>query len=286
MGVSFLVMMPVLYTDTSAAWRLRSRRARMAIDAAGIMAELRSPRSRCSSGLPPDGPVRTASFVLATTSLATSLLVNASPFMRFDGYYLLSDWLRVPNLAPRAFALMRWRLREALFGLGEATARAALRRAAPRDARLRGRHLRLPHQRSTSASRCSSITALLQGCWASSSSLVEVSVFLARPVVAELKEWRARLPAIRASRRSRVTAGIAAALVVAAFLPLDRSVVAARAAHADRRPAGGRWAIAAQVSQVLVRRGDAVAAGQPLLVLHLARDRRSASRRRGSASRS
>lgn len=98
MGVSFLVMVPVLYTDTSAAWRLRSRRQRMTIDAAGLMAELSiGAFALFLWSFLPDGPVRMALFILATTSLATSLLVNASPFMRFDGYYLLSDWLASPT---------------------------------------------------------------------------------------------------------------------------------------------------------------------------------------------
>ena len=39
MGVAFMVMVPVLYTDTTDAWRLRDRRARVAIDAAGVAVE-------------------------------------------------------------------------------------------------------------------------------------------------------------------------------------------------------------------------------------------------------
>jgi hypothetical protein len=39
--------------------------------------------------------------------------------MRFDGYFILSDFLEMPNLHERSFALARWRLREWLFDLGE-----------------------------------------------------------------------------------------------------------------------------------------------------------------------
>src|SRR6202030_3805771 len=45
--------------------------------------------------------------------------LNASPFMRYDGYYVLSDWLEIPNLHSRAFALAQWWLRETLLGLGD-----------------------------------------------------------------------------------------------------------------------------------------------------------------------
>jgi putative peptide zinc metalloprotease protein len=46
-----------------------------------------------------------------------SLLVNTNIFMRFDGYYILSDWWGIENLQERGFALGKWRLRELLFNL-------------------------------------------------------------------------------------------------------------------------------------------------------------------------
>ncbi len=67
----------------------------------------------------PDGLARSAVFLIATTTWIGTLAINAMPFLRFDGYYLLSDILRIDNLFERAFALGRWRLRETLFGLGE-----------------------------------------------------------------------------------------------------------------------------------------------------------------------
>ena len=54
---------------------------------------------------------------MASVSLATSLLMNLNPFMRFDGYYLLSAALGVPNLQTRSFALGRCWLRRIFFGL-------------------------------------------------------------------------------------------------------------------------------------------------------------------------
>ncbi|NHW78486.1 site-2 protease family protein, partial [Escherichia coli] len=40
MGVAFMVLAPILYTDVTDAWRLSSRRQRMAIHAAGVIVEL------------------------------------------------------------------------------------------------------------------------------------------------------------------------------------------------------------------------------------------------------
>lgn len=120
MGVALLVMFPVLFTDTTDAWRLTSRRQRLLVGAGGILVEL------CLAMIAtllwsflPDGPLRSAVFVVATVTWIGTLAVNLNPMMRFDGYYMLSDFLGVQNLQARGFALARWRLREALFGFGE-----------------------------------------------------------------------------------------------------------------------------------------------------------------------
>ncbi len=119
-GVAFLVMFPVLYTDTTDAWKLRSRRARLRIVTAGVRTELYiAMLATFLWNVLPEGPLRSAAFFLATTSWVASLLVNISPFLRFDGYYALSDALGIENLQQRAFALGRWQLRKTLFGLDD-----------------------------------------------------------------------------------------------------------------------------------------------------------------------
>ncbi|MBI9077932.1 MAG: HlyD family efflux transporter periplasmic adaptor subunit [Desulfatibacillum sp.] len=120
MGVAFLVLWPMLYTDNTEAWKLRCRSQRMAIVAAGALAELAlaAMATLCWSLLP-DGPLRSACFVLATVTWIGSLVLNLSPFMRFDGYYLLADFLDVPNLQDRAFALGRWYLRRGILGIDD-----------------------------------------------------------------------------------------------------------------------------------------------------------------------
>jgi putative peptide zinc metalloprotease protein len=120
MGVAFLVMLPVLYTDTTEAWKVECRADRLRIGAAGMLIELALAASATLAwSLLPDGPLRAGAFLLATTTWIGTLAINASPFMRFDGYFLLSDWLDMPNLHDRAFALGRWWMREWLFGLGD-----------------------------------------------------------------------------------------------------------------------------------------------------------------------
>lgn len=120
MGVALLVMFPMLYTDTTEAWKVQGRRERLQIGAAGMLSELAlAAFATLAWSLLPDGPLRSGAFLLATTTWVATLAINASPFMRFDGYFLLSDWLEMPNLHDRAFAMGRWWLRERLFGLGD-----------------------------------------------------------------------------------------------------------------------------------------------------------------------
>ena len=117
-GIAFLVFFPFLYTDTTDAWRLRNHKERLLINFGGILTELHLALiATFIWAVLPDGGFKSAAFFLATTSWISSLTINVSPFMRFDGYYVFSDWLKAENLQPRSFALARWKIRESLFGL-------------------------------------------------------------------------------------------------------------------------------------------------------------------------
>ncbi|HEX9490522.1 MAG TPA: site-2 protease family protein [Stellaceae bacterium] len=120
MGVAFLVLWPVLYTDVTESWKLASRGQRLAVGVSGVMTELTcAVFATLAWSFLPDGPVRSAAFLVSTTTWVSTVLINLSPFMRFDGYFVFSDWLEMPNLHQRAFALARWWLRERLLGLGD-----------------------------------------------------------------------------------------------------------------------------------------------------------------------
>lgn len=121
MGVAFVVMFPMLYTDTGESWKLSRSRQRLAIAAAGIVCELAlAGLATLGWALSEPGAWRNALLYLATTSWILSLGLNASPFMRFDGYFILSDLLDFPNLHERASAQARVALRRGLWGLDEA----------------------------------------------------------------------------------------------------------------------------------------------------------------------
>jgi putative peptide zinc metalloprotease protein len=119
MGMALLLGMPVLWTDVTDAWRLPRRSDRLTIDAAGMIAELSlAVLATILWTVLPDGPLRSGSYLLASTAWIITLGINLNPFMRFDGYYLLSDAFDIPNMQDRSFTLARWQLRESLFGFG------------------------------------------------------------------------------------------------------------------------------------------------------------------------
>lgn len=120
MGIALVVLWPMLYTDTSESWKLRSNRQRLAVSAAGILVEITlAGLATLAWAILDDGALRQATLYLATTGWVLSLALNASPFMRFDGYFILSDILDFPNLHQRSGAITRAWLRRMLLGWAE-----------------------------------------------------------------------------------------------------------------------------------------------------------------------
>ncbi len=265
MGVSFLVMMPVLYTDTSSAWRLTSRKQRLAIDCAGVAAELMvASIATMAWVILPDGTARSVAFILATTSWIMSLAINLNPFMRFDGYYVLADFLNVPNLQPRAFALGKWRLREALFSLGEPV---------PESVPTKLRRGMIIYAYATWIYRFflfTGIAILVYNLFFQPLGLilavVELAVFIGRPVLAEMREWARMREQILGTRRGKTWLWITGGLLLAGFLPMDRHV----SGYAVLSPVGASPIVSgepARVVRVIAENGQTVAAGDPIIEL-------------------
>ncbi|MDQ6963210.1 MAG: hypothetical protein Q9M28_11910 [Mariprofundaceae bacterium] len=115
MGVAFIVFWPILFTDTTDAWRLE-RKGRARIDLAGVKFELSISLIALGLwGLFPEGLMKSLCFYLFTVASISTIFVNLNPFMRFDGYYLMSHFLKIDNLQPRTFAWLNWAFRRAFF---------------------------------------------------------------------------------------------------------------------------------------------------------------------------
>ncbi|MGI9408684.1 MAG: HlyD family efflux transporter periplasmic adaptor subunit [Hyphomicrobiaceae bacterium] len=223
MGVAFMLLTPLLYTDVTDAWKLRQRRQRLAIDTAGIVVEL---GIACIAtfvwAFLPEGPVRSAAFLLATAGWIMSLAINLNPFMRFDGYYILAELIGIENLQSRAFVLGRWRMREILFKLNHPCPESFSRRM---------------------------VNGLIVWAWCTwiyrlalfigiallvytycfkalgvALFLLEIVFLVAKPVWSEFKTWFEMRKEIAVSRRTLATACATCALIILAVIPWSGSV--------------------------------------------------------------
>ncbi|MDH1011062.1 biotin/lipoyl-binding protein [Pseudomonas nicosulfuronedens] len=264
MGVAFMVMLPLFYTDVSDAWRVNDRRSRLLIGAGGVLAELTlACVALLAWSLLPDGPLRTSAFMLASATWVTTLLVNLNPFMRFDGYFLLSDLLGVENLQGRAFALCRWRLREALFGYGDPMPEPwpdGMRRRLLlwgygswlwRAALFLGIALTVYH-----------LFFKVLGIFL---MLVELVWFIGLPIWREWREWWQRRDQAQPARLALIGAGLALVLLVL-LVPWRGSVEIPAVLEATRASAL-HAPVAARLKRVAVSDGQSVAAGDLLLEL-------------------
>lgn len=119
-GVAFIVLWPIMYTDTTDAWKLTKKYQRAAIDSAGIFVDLAVAIIAIFLwSFVPEGLPKYTLFFISAVSLASSLLINLNPLLRYNGYYLFSDLVNVINLQNTAFPIARWKLREWLFKFGE-----------------------------------------------------------------------------------------------------------------------------------------------------------------------
>ncbi len=103
MGVMLLVGTPCLYCDVSDSWMLTNKWKRILIGAAGMIIEV-----VLSAGaifvwwLTSPGLLHYLCLNLIFVTAATTVIFNANPLMRLDGYYMLSDFLEIPNLRQKA----------------------------------------------------------------------------------------------------------------------------------------------------------------------------------------
>jgi putative peptide zinc metalloprotease protein len=104
MGVLLMCLSPCLYCNVTDAWTLADKWKRIIISFAGIYVELViAAVATFVWWYTPHYPVvnNIALCVMVLCSVST-VVFNANPLMRFDGYYILADWLEIPNLREKA----------------------------------------------------------------------------------------------------------------------------------------------------------------------------------------
>ncbi|MGI9470732.1 MAG: HlyD family efflux transporter periplasmic adaptor subunit [Rubripirellula sp.] len=111
-GVMLLVGVPCLYCDVSDAWMLPRRWQRVLVSAAGMIAELTlASLAALLWMMTVEGPLRDLCVVVMVVCSVTTVVFNGNPLLRYDGYYILSDCVGVPNLAGEASGVLNGWLR-------------------------------------------------------------------------------------------------------------------------------------------------------------------------------
>lgn len=117
-GIMLLVFMPVPYVDASSSTGFSSKWHRIVVGSAGIMVELALAATAMLFWSEMEaGPLRALLFNIMLIGGVSTLLFNGNPLLRFDGYYILTDLIEVPNLGQRSNAYLAYLVRRYLFGL-------------------------------------------------------------------------------------------------------------------------------------------------------------------------
>jgi len=126
MGVLLVALQPVPYIDASAASAFRSKRQRILVGAAGMMVELviASWALFLWLNIQP-GALRAVAYNVLFIAGVSTVLFNANPLLRYDGYYMLADYLEMPNLRARAQAYMKYWCERYIFGREDAVSEPA-----------------------------------------------------------------------------------------------------------------------------------------------------------------
>ena len=264
-GIAFIVLYPILYTETTNAWKLKNRNQRLVIAAGGMMAELTlaSVTLILWHFLPP-GMLQSLCFMIAIVSMMASLLVNLNPLMKFDGYYLFSDIIAIDNLQDRAFAFAKWRLRKFLWGWDD------------------------PVPESTDADKQALLTGFGFAVWIYRFFLflgisilvyhvffqplglifmiVELLFFIAMPVLREAKIWWERRADIVKSFHGNTTLALLFFALLAVFMPIQQRVEIPTVLHA-KDYARFFPPIPAKIDKIHIAKGQFVEKGETLFEL-------------------
>lgn len=124
-GIMLLVFFPVPYVDASAAAACPDKGQRMLVGAAGILVELfLAALAMLVWAMAEPGVLRSLMFNVMLIAGVSTLLFNGNPLLRFDAYYVLADWLEIPNLGHRANQQLGYVVKRYLLGRRDVTGQA------------------------------------------------------------------------------------------------------------------------------------------------------------------
>jgi putative peptide zinc metalloprotease protein len=103
MGIMLLVFFPIPYVEASSSSAFVKKTDRMLVGAAGMLTELFVAALVFYVWLMLEpGLARSLAYNALVLASVTTILFNANPLLRYDGYYILADWIEIPNLGTRS----------------------------------------------------------------------------------------------------------------------------------------------------------------------------------------
>lgn len=266
MGIAFMVLYPVFYTEASGMWRLQERHRRLQIGAAGIITEFYVATAFLLFWhIAPPGIWQTVSFTVVAITLIGSLFINLNPLMRFDGYYLTSDWTALENLQDRSIAFARWALRKFLFALPDPAPEPDLHPDTQRFLVIFGIAMIIYR-----FFLFLGIALLVYWMFFKPLGLIlmiiELWWFIFRPLGKELAVWGRRAPDIFATVRGKCVSALFVAMITFLFLPIGQSVTMPAVLHAAKFQAIYPSA-PARIETLNVSNGDSVKEGNVLALM-------------------
>lgn len=115
-GLMFMLLAPLPYVDATAAWSFREKWQRVLVGAGGMLFEFAvAAIAMIVWANVGGGPIKAVAYNALTIASITTLLFNANPLMKFDGYYILCDILDTPNLQQHAHQHLKYLLERYLF---------------------------------------------------------------------------------------------------------------------------------------------------------------------------
>jgi putative peptide zinc metalloprotease protein len=126
MGIMLLLFYPVPYVDASASNAFAHKGPRMLVGAAGMLAELWLAAIAFLLWIVLEpGLLRSMAYNVVVIGGISTVVFNANPLLRYDGYFILADALEIPNLGARANRYWQYAIARYVFGAGPTTAPVA-----------------------------------------------------------------------------------------------------------------------------------------------------------------
>lgn len=119
LGIMLLVLVPVPYVDASSSWALRSKWKRALVGAAGMYVELAVAAMAAIvwANTADNTLIKQVAYNLMFIASVSTILFNANPLLRFDGYYILSDLCELPNLYQRSKEYLYYLVKRYVYGV-------------------------------------------------------------------------------------------------------------------------------------------------------------------------